>query len=203
MIKKNEIQNFVGKKIYFLQTDAELSSGKAILANLWRGIGHEPGELPQLFGIILLDMPEEFISENGIATKEEGVCYTTLTLYALHQQGYDIKSMPMHTKEKFSIGAAMRSLASTYEGDSNAEQRMLQRIRTLSTAVDMKEMAYHLRGIIQLLKSKGIQLNYEMMAGDLYEMQFSERKNQVCLRWGQDFYRNIYKDEKNNEEGDL
>lgn len=203
MSKKSEVQNFVSKKIYFLQAEAGLGSGKAMMANLRRGIGHEPGEMPQLFGIILSDMPEDFISKSGIATKEEWVCYTALTLYALHQQGYDVVSMPMHENEKFSIGTALRRLSSTYEGDSNAELRMLQRLQTLATSVDMKELTHHLRGIVQLLKSKAIPLNYEMLAGDLYEIQFPERKKQVCLRWGQDFYRIIQKEENKNEKRDL
>lgn len=199
MGKKAEIQKFVGKKIYLLQAEARLGSSKAMMANLRRGVGHEPGELPQLFGILLADMPEDFMSESGAATREEWVCYTTLTLYALHQQGHDMGGMQMHAIEKSSIGSALRNLAFTYEGDPNAEQRMLQRLRTLATAVDRKELAYHLRGIIQLLKSKGIPLNYEMLAGDLYEMQFPEAKKRVCLRWGQDFYRSRYKEEKNEE----
>ena len=203
MSKKSEVQNFVSKKIYLLQAEAGLGSGKAMMANLRRGIGHEPGEMPQLFGIILSDMPEDFISKSGMATKEEWVCYTALTLYALHQQGYDVVSMPMHENEKFSIGTALRRLSSTYEGDSNAEVRMLQRLQTLATSVDMKELTHHLRGIVQLLKSKAIPLNYEMLAGDLYEMQFPESKKQVCLRWGQDFYRIIQKDENKNEKRDL
>lgn len=202
MSKKTEVQNFIKEKIYFLQAEADRGYGKAMMANLRQGIGHELGELPQLFGIILLDMPENFISENGIATREEWVCYTILTLYALHQQGYDVKGMSMHTKERFSIGAAMRRLVYTYEGDSNAEQRMLQRLQTFATAIDRRELAYYLRGIVQLLKSKGIPLNYEILGGDLYEMQFSEKKKQVCLRWGQDFYRNINKEKKKNEERD-
>ena len=74
MSKKSEVQNFVSKKIYLLQAEAGLSSGKAMMANLRLGIGHEPGEMPQLFGIILSDMPEDFISKNGIATKEDWVC---------------------------------------------------------------------------------------------------------------------------------
>lgn len=203
MSRKTEVQNFVGKKIYHLQAEAALGSGKAMMANLRRGIGHEPGELPQLFGIMLSEMPEDFISQNGIATKEEWVCYTTLTLYALHQQGYDMGSMPMHVKDKASIGTALHSLAYTYEGDPNAEPRMLQRLQALATAFDMKELSHHLRGIIQLLKSKGIPLNYEILAGDLYEMQFPERKRQVCLRWGQDFYRSRSKEETKNEKGIL
>ena len=99
----------------------------------------------------------------------------------------------MHTADKVSIGKAMYQLVLAYEGDSNAEQRVLQRLKTLITAVDMKELSHHLRGTVQLLKSKDIPLNYEILAEDLYELQFPEGKNRVSLRWGQDFYggRNI------------
>lgn len=199
MSKKTEIENFVGRKIHILQAEADSVSGKAMFANLRRGIGHEPGELPQLLGFLLSDMPEEFWSENGIATKEEWVCYTALTLYALHQQGYDAESQPMHTDEKVSMGKAMYKLAASYEGDSNAEQRVVQKLRMLTTSVDRKELFHHLRGIVQLLKSKGVSMNYKSLAGDLYEMQFPEGKRQVCLRWGQDFYGEKNKKENNED----
>lgn len=188
MSKKTEIENFVGWKINILQAEADSGSGKAMLANLRRGIGHEPGDLPQLLGILLSDMPEGFWSVDGIATKEEWVCYAVLTLYALHQQGYDVKSQPMHTDKGISMGKAMYMLTVAYDGDPNAEQRIVQKLRTLATSVDRKEFSHHLRGTVQLLKSKGISVNYKMLAGDLYEMQFPEGKRQVCLRWGQDFY---------------
>lgn len=193
MTRKEEIRNFVGRKIHSLQAEAASASGKAALANLRRGVGREPGEMPQLFGTILYEMPEGFLSGNGTTTKEEWVCYIALTLYALHQQGHDQGNREMHTAEKVGIGRAMYRLVLTYENDSNAEQRILQRLKTLITAVDMKELSYHLRGIVQLLKSKDIPLNYEILAEDLYELQFPEGKNRVSLRWGQDFYggRNI------------
>ena len=57
MGRKEEIANFVSRKIYFLQKETGLSNSNAVLANLRRGIGYEPGELPQLFGIVLLDFP--------------------------------------------------------------------------------------------------------------------------------------------------
>lgn len=188
MGKKTEVESFVGRKIHILQAEADLGSGKAMLANLRRGIGHEPGELPQLLGILLSDMPEEFWSKDGTATREEWVCYTVLTLYALHQQGYDVGSQPMHTDEGGSLGKALYRLQASYEGDPNAEQRIVQKLRTLTTSVNRQEMSHHLRGIVQLLKSKGIDMNYKRLAGDLYEMQSAEGKRQVCLRWGQDFY---------------
>jgi CRISPR system Cascade subunit CasB len=198
MGRKAEIETFVGRKIYILQAEADLSSGKAMLANLRRGVGREPGELPQLFGILLSDMPEDFWSKSGTATKEEWVCYTALTLYALHQQGYDAKSQHMHTDEGVSLGKAMYKLAASYDGDPNAEQRVVQKMRILATSADVKELSHHLRGIVQLLKANGISLNYKRLAGDLYEMQFPDGKRKVCLRWGQDFYGG--RDKKDNQE---
>ena len=198
MGRKAEIETFVGRKIYILQAEADLSSGKAMLANLRRGVGREPGELPQLFGILLADMPEDFWSKSGTATKEEWVCYTALTLYALHQQGYDAKSQHMHTDEGVSLGKAMYKLAASYDGDPNAEQRVVQKMRILATSADVKELSHHLRGIVQLLKANGISLNYKRLSGDLYEMQFPDGKRKVCLRWGQDFYGG--RDKKDNQE---
>ena len=195
MGRKAEIETFVGRKIYILQAEADLSSGKAMLVNLRRGVGREPGELPQLFGILLSDMPEDFWSKSGTATKEEWVCYTALTLYALHQQGYDAKSQHMHTDEGVSLGKAMYKLAASYDGDPNAEQRVVQKMRILATSADVKELSHHLRGIVQLLKANGI---YKQLSGDLYEMQFPDGKRKVCLRWGQDFYGG--RDKKDNQE---
>ena len=187
MGKKDEVAQFVERKIHFLQEGKDGGENKAALANLRRGVGCEPGELPQLFGIILMDLPEKFMSEDGVPTKEEWSCYIALTLYALHQQGNETGNQPMHTEERKNLGEAMWELASSYE-DSNAEQRMLQRMRMLSTSADMKELSYHLRGVVQLLKSKGIPLNYRILAADLYELQCLDGKKHVHLRWGQSFF---------------
>lgn len=187
MGKKDEVAQFVERKIHFLQEGKDGGENKAVLANLQRGVGCEPGELPQLFGIILMDMPKKFMSEDGVPTKEEWSCYIALTLYALHQQGNEMGNRSMHTEECIDLGTAMWELASSYE-DSNAEQRMLQRMRMLSTSADMKELSYHLRGVVQLLKSKGIPLNYRILAADLYELQCLDGKKHVHLRWGQSFF---------------
>lgn len=199
MSKKTEIENFVRTKIDMLQKKADSGKGKAMLANLRRGIGHELGEVPQLLEIFLSDMPEEFLSHNGNATNEEWACYVALTLYALHQQGYEVKSRPMHTDEEISLGKAMYMLVNAYEGDPNAEQRMVQKLRMLATSANRKELSHHLRGIVQLLKSFGISINYKKLAEDLYDMQFPEGKRQVCLKWGQDFYGGRNKKESNEE----
>ena len=199
MDKKTQIKNFVGSKIYLLQAEAGTGGGNAMLANLRRGIGHEIGEQPQLFGLVLRDLPEEFWSVDGAPTREEWVCFTCLTLYALHQQGCT-KEHQMHTKENVSMGTALYRMSRTWDGDPNAEERMLQRLQKVVTAVDKRELSYHLRCIVQLLRSRGIALNYEMLAGDLYELLIPGAEKQVVLRWGQDFYgRKNQQEEKGKE----
>lgn len=186
--EKKSVEEFVEKKIKRILAEAGQPEGKAMLSHLRHGIGHSPGDYPELFGILLMDMPEEFLSITGIPTKEEWACYTALTLFALHQQGISTQYNPMHTDEKVSLGNALSILAKI-SNDDNAQQRMLQRLKIVATSKDMNELAYHLRGIIQLLNKESIPLNYAQLAGDVFEFQFWEQSPKVCLRWGQDFFR--------------
>jgi CRISPR system Cascade subunit CasB len=195
--RKKEIEEFINKKLTIIKAEAEQAEGKAIFANLRRGIGRKPGEIPELFGILLQEMPEEFMSESGTPTKEEWACYVTLTLFALHQQGMDVKKQCMNTSQNVSIGTALAKLAAI-DKDVNSTERMLKRLKALATAKDMNEIAYHLRGIIKLLKRENIALNYKSLAMDLYDIQYEEKKVKLCLKWGQDFYR---KDELKKENG--
>lgn len=195
MNKKKELEEYVTKKVNQIAVQSETSEGKALLANLRHGIGHVPGEKPEIFGILLMDMPEIFYSDNGKPTEGEWASYIALTLYALHQQGFNTKLQPMFTNEKISIGKALAKLA-FIENDVNAKERMLQRLKELATSKDMNELSYHLRSVIQLLKREAIELNYSLLAKDLYEFQYPDAKAKVCLRWGQDFYHSNEKIEK-------
>lgn len=203
MSRKSEIGSFVAKRIAQLQRQEERGvtdrSGNAMLASLRRGVGKAPGELPELFGIVLPELPEEFISPDGTATKEEWAGYIALTLYALHRQGGNTEKDPAHTKEKVSVGRALKLLSDRQqEGkqDVNAEKRALQKMQMLITSKDMNELSYHLRGVVQLLKREGIALNYITLAEDLYDFQDADSKNCVSLRWGRDFYRENSKNEE-------
>ena len=58
----------------------------------------------------------------------------------------------------------------------------------------------HLRGLIQLLRSKEIPLDYVDLAGDLYEFQMPGGAARVRLRWGQDFYRTALRTENRKDD---
>ncbi len=194
MSKRSEIGLYITKKIqYFVETNDYVS-----LAKLRRGVGHRPEELPELYGLILKDMPDVFWNSNGKITKTEWSCYIALTLFAWHQQGRDLKTQCMHVSKKHeSIGKAMRTMV-TANKDSNAEDRMQKKLQILITSKDITEFAYHLKNIITLMRSEGIGINYSELAKDIYSFQYEDSRNQVSLKWGQDFYR-VNKEEKNNE----
>jgi CRISPR system Cascade subunit CasB len=188
MSKKNEIRDFIYKKILILEKESSSGEGKAMLAQLRRGLGKKPGDDPRLFGVLLQDMPEDFFGKDGVPTKEEWACYIALTLYAMHQQGKSISDNKMNTSENISLGTAMRQLAVS-QGDDNSWIRIQEKYKSLVGALDIVAIENYLRGIISLLKSKSIPINYSMLAVDLYEIQFADSKSKVILRWGQDLYR--------------
>ena len=175
--KRDKIGKYVYGQIAMLADSMKNSGGKAKLAALRRGAGKIPGELPELWGIFLNDLPEDMQNRSGEPTKEEWAIYLSLTLYALHQQG---SSQSVHA-EKISLGRAAAMLMS--EPTEDERERVLRRFGPVVTAKDMPELSHHLRCLIELMRSKSIPLDYVMLARDLYDYQFEERRRKNRLRW--------------------
>lgn len=156
---------------------------KAALAELRRGVGHVPGELPELWGSFLQEMPSDFFSQSGEPTAAEWAVYLALTLFALHQQGQE---KPMWAP-KIGLGKAVRRL-SDKKGEEPEESGAYRRFCALITAGSMEEVSHHLRGLIQLLRSESLPLDYPQLAQDLFLLQFADSAPRVKLRWGQDYF---------------
>lgn len=166
---------------------------KAELANLRRGVGHAPGELPELWGLLFKGFPEELMSATGEPTPEEWAVSIALTMFALHQQSKDVSDQFMN-KDGEGLGRAVGRLVKNEEED---RERVARRFNTFATSESMAECAHHLRGLIQLLRAEGIPLDYPALAADLLQFQYPDGAQKVRLRWGQDFYRH----NKDAEEG--
>ncbi len=193
MIKKNsdQVYSYVERQIHRLQA-LPPHPQKAMLAKLRRGVGKDPGELPELWGIFLQELPEELMSKTGQPTAAEWAIYVSLTMFALHQQGRE-RSM---NSEEMKFGQAVRLLAEP--GQEPQEGSAYRRFSALVTAQSLLEISQHLRGIIQLLRQKEIPLNYPALAKDLFLLQFPSSAPQVKLRWGQDYYY-IPQEKENNK----
>ncbi len=179
---RDKVGKYVYGQIALLTENMKYSGGKAMFANLRRGAGKTPGELPELWGVFLNGIPDEMLSRNGEPTKEEWAIYIALTMFALHQQG---NSESIH-KDGISFGRAAAMLMNDQTDDER--ERVLRRFGPAVTANDMYELSHHMRCLIELMRNKGIKLDYVMLAKDIYDCQFSEGKKKVQLRWGQDFY---------------
>jgi len=182
-----QIRKITQEKIERLLT--ETSWSRAMLAKLRRGVGKQPGELPELFEVLLGDMPEELYSKRDEPSYSEWAIYTALTLFALHQQG---KTHPMSAGGKTenknsgnSLGAAVGLLV---KQDKEREPAIKRRFDAVATANVFTEFAHHARGIIQLLRAEDIALDYPRFAEDLFWYQFAEKRNHIRLRWGEDYY---------------
>lgn len=183
MSKKEEVGKYVFGQISFLSSNLNSSAVKARLANLRRGAGKAPGELPELWGSFLNGISDDLQSRSGEPTEEEWSIYLALTMYAIHQQG---NSDSVHS-ENISLGRAAAKLMDDPKNDDERE-RVLRRFGPIVTAKDMPEMSHHVRGLIQLMKAKSIKLDYVKLAEDIYDFQHEQTRNNVRLRWGQDFY---------------
>ena len=186
MTKADKIRSFTARRLGEIWRMPE-NRRRAELARLRRGVGHQPGDLPELWGVLLQDMPEDFQGKNG-PSREEWAVYLALTLYAVHQQS---QPDPMNSTT-YSLGQAVRQWAErSAPGQDWTESSILRRFNALATADTLPEIAQHLRGIVQLLRAaKGgaIPLEYPQLAVDLYDLQFVEKAPRVHLRWGQALY---------------
>ena len=96
-VQRRDVEAFVRRKLDGL---LRLGDGarRAALANLRRGAGRAPGDLPSLWGTIFDGMPENMAGSGAAPSRAEWAVYIALTLYALHQQGRDPAREPMNAE---------------------------------------------------------------------------------------------------------
>ena len=177
--QKAKVKSYVRRRLESWQHEPNPHQIRADLANLRRGIGKAPGE--------------ELMSSTGEPTWAEWAVSGALTLYALHQQGAQ-RSMQADGQR---LGMAIRKLAGN---DTDRLKAVQRRFNAFATARSMPECLHHLRGLVQLLRSEDIPLDYVELAGDLYEFQTPDGAARVRLRWGQDFYRNAFRTEQGKDD---
>lgn len=206
MTKK--VGEFVSRKIFSLTESLDFGSTKASLAQLRRGIGKQPGELPELWDAFLKGLPEELMSKTREPSRAEWAVYTALTLFALHQQGH---SEPMNEQgEKHRLGRAARELVEIKKKSSNKksneddeedsdEKSVKFKLGLAASSDDMTELSYRLRTLVNLLSGENIKLDYAELAMDIFLFQSENYADEIRMKWGRDFYR-IEKTDDNGKE---
>ena len=192
MTETKAVGDFVWQKIKMLENGTPKS--QAACAKLRRAIGKAPGSTPEIWDVTFQGAPEQWQSRNGQASYAEWAVHTALTLYALHCQGKS-ESMNSNDSNANSFASATAQIILNDDGRLEAIRR---RFNAVATAVEFTELAYHARGIIQMLRAEDITMNYPRFAEDLFYFQFSGGADKIRLRWGEDFYRKL--DSRNRKE---
>lgn len=188
---KDEIYRIVASQIKYLTGNYD----KGALAKLRRGAGKEPGSVPDIWEYTIGVLPE------GAKEDAENAVHIAFTLFAVHRQGTNITGLATYTGENgktypVTLGAAVQKLK---EGANN--EAITRRFNTAVTADTINELSVHVRSLIQLLKSKNIDMNYAKFAEELYSWRFDTDK--VRLKWGRDFWKqNKQKIERKEEKND-
>lgn len=189
-MKAQEVETYTRGKIQSIRKIHSDSKRRAALAALRRGVGREPGEVPEAWGVVLDKMPYTLYNASGRSSTVEVAIYGALTLYAMHQEGKDPLLQSMH-HEGISLDNAVSRL-----GSGDERERIWKRFLRVTSAADVNEAVYYLRNIIQLLRSAGIGFDYGDLARDLYFMQYENAADNVRLKWGQAFFNSASNEEK-------
>lgn len=191
---KSKVKAITSKILYRLEGTRETSSGKALLAKMRRSVEKPLSETVEIWPFIFETLPEEFIGKD-----EETAIILTLQLYSLHQQG--VETSVIYGREKsvdnkvYTFGKSLSILRT--EDDKVAVDR---RFNTMITATTFKELIYHLRHLLMLLKSKSreTKVDYAQLAEDLYWVLRGSDEN-IRLKWARDYYRTYQKGENEND----
>ncbi|WP_436501675.1 type I-E CRISPR-associated protein Cse2/CasB [Actinokineospora sp. HUAS TT18] len=185
MADPRSIKDIVHKRVVDLQYSylRNESAGVAALAKLRRGLGKPTGTV---FDILGYTHDDAFVRDrdDDRATPQENASHLAMTLFAAHQQS---QSRPMH-RPGTRFGQAVRRLVPDPKHAAAPDNAIVRRFAMIGTATDFDELTHHLRGMVQLLRSQQIPLDYGQLADDLVDVQDPRTAAAVRLRWGRAFH---------------
>lgn len=153
----------------------------ARLAQLRRGAGKAPEEVPELLGLI--DIDALFTPQGRTRSSEHGptAVHLAVTLYALHQQSQ--RADPMHVSGR-RLGGAVRALMPQGEIDEPLRRRFVR----VAGATSANVLADRLRELVLLLRRAGEPLDYARLADQIERVLDPVRRLEVRQEWGREFH---------------
>ena len=158
--------------------DNKSRQARGELAALRRGVSRSPGELPEIWELTRVEVPD---GAGDAPTWEEIAVHTAMTLYAVHQQS--------RTEHMFSPGVGLGSAARRLIGSPDEENPSARaRFNALVTSTTVAELRHHLRSFVSLLRARGIALDHAMLADDVLRFQQPGGAKKVRLAWARQYY---------------
>ncbi|GLZ28138.1 hypothetical protein Lesp02_03280 [Lentzea sp. NBRC 105346] len=144
------------------------------LAAMRRGLGRQPGSVPQMWRLYQAIVADEHSPR--LAAEHAALC-----LFGVHQQS---QRTPMH-KPGTGLGKALRDLS---RRDGVSEEAVARRFNAAATATSFDELVAHLRGLVTLLRTHAIPLDYTTLLTDLLRWSDPDGQAQVRRRWGMQYH---------------
>ena len=172
---------------------------KAILATLRSSNSILSRNAITVWPLLLSNMEKEELSYDGKPTYAERAVFAALRCYAIYQQGKNNDHFVYAPAGKNSDGQELFAVLSVLRKTEEMQKALDRRVQTVlgnSNVDSVLNIIYHL---VAILKGKSPQaiIDFAQLSQDLYYFQLSsELARQVCLKWGQQYYR-VIKDEKN------
>lgn len=168
------------------------------LAELRHADPDGPASAPGLWELTLGALPDELLGHGaGPATPAEKAVHAAVTLYARHQQS---RPEPMHRKG-IGLGDAVRLTSARRSSPTEWDPGTLSRFQHMCRASSWHIRVENLRGLIALMRSESVPLDYGILASDLWLLQTSKADN-VLLAWGRQLH-HITNDNTGHTEGAL
>jgi CRISPR system Cascade subunit CasB len=191
--KKENVYSVCTRLLRKWNVTLETSHTKATLSHLRSSLGRDLSQTANVWKEVFSEMPTEFLSMNGIATKEEKAIFSTLQLYAMHQQGKQesVDSMTQAVEEESGVENKWKNLgySLSYLRTSSDSTAIDRRFNAMITSTTFEELIVHLRHLVSILKSKTkVKINYAKLAEDLFWFQMGQQEK-IRLLWGQTYYR--------------
>jgi CRISPR system Cascade subunit CasB len=155
-----------------------------MLAHLRAARGASPGAVPSIWAVTMDGAPGT--PRDDAPTHEEIAIHEAMTTYAAHQQS---RAEPMHVAAGPSLGHAVRRLEATRPHLDGGLSPVRRRFNAVLTASSFEEVTHHLRGLVDLLRTERIPLDYGRLADDLYWLQDAKTSDSVLRQWGRDLYK--------------
>lgn len=158
-------------------------------AQLRSALGKEVGSVPAIWQFTVDGGPSTW--DDTEPTRGEIAVQTALTLWALHQGSHpDSMHITSESGRRLSIATAVRTLTDADGSDRDRhETPVYGRLSALVRATTFDALATQARGIVNLLSSADVPMDYGQLAVDLFQWQDPRYRSTVTRRWGRDFER--------------
>ena len=190
--KKDKVAQITRSIIHELYANG--NPNKRVLSGIRRApVVTDPGAQdvwPMMFG----KLDKGMLSRTGKPTIFETAIYTTVYLYAIHQQSQDQFVFGRAGNDDTADGVTFWAALSNFRRDENAQKALDRRVRAVLKSTNITSVINGITHLVAILKAGSThqKIDYARLASELYVFQIGfKQAREVQLAWGQQYYRFI------------